>query len=50
MPSPPRRHGEDGELLRDVLRGLHGCGVGFKCCAQACRYGCVKRFEQRFFI
>ena len=30
-PSPSRRHGEDGELLCYVLRGLHGCGVGFKC-------------------
>ena len=39
---PPRRHGEDAELLCDVLRGLHGCY------AQACRYGCVKRFEHQF--
>ena len=24
---PPRRHGEDAELLCDVLGALHGCGV-----------------------
>ena len=47
--SPSRRHGEHAELLCYVLRGLHGCGVGFKCYVPrpAATAG-VKRFEQRF--